>query len=95
MKPLIALSALLVGGFFAAGPETANAAVYCQYVEYPAGCIVRRVAVELPTSDLRKSPPSINAHGSGVILRQDLFDRNSPGNLRSDWPSPPGLPGGH
>lgn len=27
------------------------------------------------------------------ILRQDLFDRQNPTNLRSDWPSPPAQPG--
>jgi hypothetical protein len=26
------------------------------------------------------------------ILRQDLFDRNNPNNLRSDWPGPPAQP---
>jgi hypothetical protein len=32
---------------------------------------------------------------SGVVLRQDLFDRNNPNNLRSDWPAPPAQPGQH
>jgi len=27
-----------------------------------------------------------------LILRQDLFDRLNPNNLRSDWPSPPAQP---
>jgi hypothetical protein len=27
------------------------------------------------------------------VLRQDLFDRNDPNNLRSDWPGPPAQPG--
>ena len=26
------------------------------------------------------------------VLRQDLFDRNNPNNLRSDWPGPPAQP---
>ena len=30
---------------------------------------------------------------SGFILRQDLFDRLDPNNLRSDWPGPPAQPG--
>src|SRR6266436_4002074 len=41
MKVSIALSALLITGFVAASTEKASAVVYCQYVEYPAGCIVR------------------------------------------------------
>ncbi|MEK9281779.1 MULTISPECIES: hypothetical protein [unclassified Bradyrhizobium] len=29
----------------------------------------------------------------GFALRQDLFDRNNPTNIRSDWPGPPAQPG--
>jgi hypothetical protein len=29
----------------------------------------------------------------GFVLRQDLFDRADPNNLRSDWPTPPAQPG--
>jgi len=46
-----------------------------------------------PTNDVRKIPSKISAPKSGFILRQDLFDRNNPNNLRSDWPSPPAQPG--
>jgi hypothetical protein len=47
-----------------------------------------------PTHNVRKIPPTIDAPKSGfiLILRQDLFDRNNPNNLRSDWPSPPAQP---
>jgi hypothetical protein len=48
MKISIALSALLIGGFMAATTEPANAVVYCQYVEYPAGCTVRAGVVLRP-----------------------------------------------
>jgi hypothetical protein len=41
MKLSIALSALLITGLVAASTERASAVVYCQYVEYPAGCVVR------------------------------------------------------
>jgi hypothetical protein len=44
-----------------------------------------------PAHDIRKVPPVIATPRSG-ILRQDLFDRNNPNNLRSDWPSPPAQP---
>ena len=27
------------------------------------------------------------------VLRQDLFDRNNPNNIRSDWHAPPAQPG--
>ena len=91
MKPSIALSALLLAGFLAASTETAGAVVYCQYAEYPAGCVVRPVVV-VPGRGVRTVRPSTEFLPSG-ILRQDLFDRNNPNNLRSDWPSPPAQPG--
>ena len=47
----------------------------------------------LPTYGARKIPPPIDTPKGGFILRQDLFDRNNPNNLRSDWPSPPAQPG--
>ena len=28
----------------------------------------------------------------GSIVRQDLFDRRNPNNLRTDWPAPPSQP---
>ena len=36
--------------------------------------------------------PAVPLKG-GFILRQDLFDRLDPNNLRSDWPGPPAQPG--
>lgn len=39
---------LLIAGFVAAGTERAGAVVYCQYIEYPAGCIVRPGVVLRP-----------------------------------------------
>lgn len=48
MKLPIAISALLVAGFVAAGTERAGAVVYCQYVEYPVGCTVRAGVVLRP-----------------------------------------------
>jgi len=51
----------------------------------------RKVA---PVYDLRGiSPPSVDGGRVGFVLRQDLFDRNNPNNLRSDWSSPPAQPG--
>jgi hypothetical protein len=48
MKLSIALSALLITGFVAASTEKASAVVYCQYVEYPAGCVAKPGVVLRP-----------------------------------------------
>jgi hypothetical protein len=50
MKYSIALAAaLLTTGFLAAATRDAGAAVvYCQYVDYPAGCVVRAGVVLRP-----------------------------------------------
>jgi hypothetical protein len=50
MKLSIALAAaLLITGFVAASSKGASAAVvYCQYVDYPAGCVVRPGVVLRP-----------------------------------------------
>ena len=48
MKFSIALSVLLMTGFVAASTERASAMVYCQYVAYPVGCIVRPGVVLRP-----------------------------------------------
>jgi hypothetical protein len=41
MKLSIALAALLITGFLTASTEKASAVVYCQYVDYPVGCVAR------------------------------------------------------
>jgi hypothetical protein len=47
-----------------------------------------------PVPDTQNIPPPVDRSRAGfVILRQDLFDRNSPNNLRSDYPAPPAQPG--
>jgi hypothetical protein len=43
--------------------------------------------------DLRTIPPPVDGGRCGCVLWQDLFDRNNPNNLRSDYPSPPAQPG--
>jgi hypothetical protein len=40
-----------------------------------------------PSREVRRPAPVWDAWGG--VLRQDLYDRNNPNNLRSDWPSPP------
>jgi hypothetical protein len=43
--------------------------------------------------DARRAPLPVVSRKSHFILRQDLFDRQNPTNLRSDWPGPPAQPG--
>ena len=66
MKLSIALSTLLIAGFVSASTEEASAVVYCQYVSYPAGCIVRpgvvlrplaRAAVVMPGRPMNRGGP--------------------------------------
>jgi hypothetical protein len=46
-----------------------------------------------PVQTARKVPPPIVDVRPAGILRQDLFDRDNPNNLRSDYPAPPAQPG--
>ena len=92
MKRSIALSASLIIGFSVGSNAGASAATYCRHVGYPANCVVRTGVMVAPTRNVRGMPPSIDAGPSGVIS-QDLFARNNPNNLQSDWPSPPAQPG--
>jgi hypothetical protein len=67
MKLSIALSALLITGFMATSTERANAVVYCQYVEYPVGCVVRPGVVLRPRPLARAVvTPGVGARGVGV-----------------------------
>jgi hypothetical protein len=45
---MAAAAFLLISGFVAASTEEAGAVVYCQYVAYPVGCIVRPGVVLRP-----------------------------------------------
>jgi hypothetical protein len=67
MKLSIALSALLVVGLAVATTEKANAVVYCQYVEYPVGCVARAGVVLRPRPVARAVvTPGVGAPGVGV-----------------------------
>src|SRR5436309_14101029 len=67
MKISIALSALLITGFVAASTEQATAVVYCQYVAYPAGCVVTPGVVLRPRPLARAAvTPGVGAAGVGV-----------------------------
>jgi hypothetical protein len=80
MKLSIALSALLMTGFLAASTEKASAVVYCQYIEYPAGCIVRPGVVLRPRPVARAVvAPGVGAVGVGV-RRGTPMNRGGPVN---------------
>jgi hypothetical protein len=67
MRIQIALSALLITVFMAASSEPASAVVYCQYVSYPAGCVVRPGVVLRPRPVARAVvTPGLGARGVGV-----------------------------
>ena len=40
-SPIGLAAALMTTGLVFGSPESANAVVYCQYVDYPAHCVVR------------------------------------------------------
>lgn len=67
MKVSVALSALLITGLMAASSEPASAVVYCQYISYPAGCIVRP-GVPLVARPVARAvvTPGVGAAGVGV-----------------------------
>lgn len=66
MKLPIALAALTAAFVTTAG-EDVRAAVYCQYVNYPAGCIVRPGVVLRPRPAARAAvTPGVGAPGVGV-----------------------------
>jgi hypothetical protein len=67
MKTLIGLSALSLIGFLAVGTNEAQAIVYCQYVNYPVGCVVRAGVVLRPRPVARAiATPGVGAPGVGV-----------------------------
>lgn len=67
MKLSIALSSLLIAGFVVADAKQASAVVYCQYVAYPAGCVVRPGVVLRPRPVARAVvTPGVGAPGVGV-----------------------------
>jgi hypothetical protein len=67
MKRSIALLALLITGFVAASTEKASAAVvYCQYVGYPSGCVVK------PGVVLRPRPVAGAVVAPGVDARRPV-----------------------
>jgi hypothetical protein len=80
MKLPIALAALLTIGLAAADTKPAGAVVYCSYVGYPAGCVVRP-GVVLRTRPVARAiaTPGVGAVGVGV-RRGTPMNRGGPVN---------------
>ena len=68
MKRSIMFAALLIAGFGVAGTREAGAVVYCSYVDYPAGCVVRPGVVlrTRPVAARAVVTPGVGAPGVGV-----------------------------
>jgi hypothetical protein len=80
MKLAIALSILLAALCIPASTQEANAVVYCQYINYPAGCIVRPGVVLRPRPVARAAvTPGVGAPGVGV-RRGTPMNRGGPVN---------------
>lgn len=72
MMRSIMLAALVVAGFSTAGTKEASAVVYCTYVGYPAGCVVR------PGVVLRPRPVARAARGT--VTQGTAINRGGPVN---------------
>jgi hypothetical protein len=81
MKRSLMLAALVIAGFNAANTGKAGAVVYCTYVGYPAGCIVRAGVVLRPRPVARAAAmtPGVGAAGVGV-RRGTPMNRGGPVN---------------
>lgn len=67
MKFPIALSTLLLSGLVVADTQEARAAVYCQYVGYPAGCVAQAGVVLRPQPVARAVvTPGVGTVGVGA-----------------------------
>ena len=78
--PLILSSLLFMAGPIPVGTEEANALVYCQYISYPVGCVVRPGVVLRPRPVARAvATPGVGAPGVGV-RRGTPMNRGGPVN---------------
>lgn len=67
MQYILAFVALVSGGTaMLASIEPAHAVVYCTYIAYPAGCVVRPGVVLRPRPAVRAVTPGVGAPGVGV-----------------------------
>ena len=61
----IMLAAVVAAGFSSASTKPASAVVYCTYVGYPAGCIVRLGVVLRPRPVARAARGTVT-HGTAI-----------------------------
>ena len=72
MMRSILLAAVVIAGFGTASTKEAGAVVYCSYVGYPAGCVVR------PGVVLRPRPVARAARGT--VTQGTAINRGGPVN---------------
>ncbi len=71
MKTALVLFAVLVGGVGGMAVTTSGpalAVVYCQYIDYPANCVVRPGVALVARPLVRAVTPGVGAPGVGVRL---------------------------
>ena len=74
MKLSITLSTLLIAGFVAASTEEASAAVvYCKYIGYPVGCVVKPGVVLVARPVARAVTPGRPMNRGGPVNRVGRF----------------------
>ena len=66
MKMTLALFVMLISGIVFGSTSPANAVVYCQYISYPAGCIVKPGVRLVARPVARAVTPGVGAPGVGV-----------------------------
>jgi hypothetical protein len=66
MKITLALFVMLISGIVFGSTSPANAVVYCQYISYPAGCIVKPGVRLVARPVARAVTPGVGAPGVGV-----------------------------
>src|SRR5471030_2732219 len=69
MKLSISLSALLIAGAVMASSKPASAVIYCQYISYPAGCVVRPGVVLVARPVARAVTPGRPMNRGGPVNR--------------------------
>jgi hypothetical protein len=80
MKLAMTLSTLLAAMWIPTGTQEAAAVVYCQYINYPVGCVVRPGVVLRPRPVARAAvTPGVGAPGVGV-RRGTPMNRGGPVN---------------
>jgi hypothetical protein len=65
MKRSLMLAAVLIAGFNVSTTEKAGAVVYCTYIGYPAGCVVRPGVVLRPRPVARAARGTVT-HGTAI-----------------------------